>query len=95
MDRESRVDQVHRLRQEGRSIRAIASELGLHPSKVQRVLKALGQRAGPNLNSLMEQWAPQFHRGTGVFVGRQREMEELREALEDALSGHGRMVGAV
>ena len=28
----------------------------------------------------------------GTFVGRQREMGELRAALEDALSGHGRLV---
>ena len=27
-----------------------------------------------------------------IFVGRQREMETLAAALEDALSGHGRMV---
>ncbi|MCH7714292.1 MAG: ATP-binding protein, partial [Chloroflexi bacterium] len=27
-----------------------------------------------------------------IFVGRQREMETLATALEDALSGHGRMV---
>jgi hypothetical protein len=28
----------------------------------------------------------------GVFVGRQREMGELKAALEDALSGQGRLV---
>ena len=28
----------------------------------------------------------------GVFVGRQREMGELKAALEDALGGHGRLV---
>ncbi len=27
-----------------------------------------------------------------IFVGRQREMAELKAALEDALSGRGRMV---
>ena len=26
----------------------------------------------------------------GVFVGREKEMDELRAGLEDALSGHGR-----
>ena len=31
----------------------------------------------------------------GVFVGRQREMGELKAALEDALSGRGRMVTLV
>ena len=29
---------------------------------------------------------------TRAFVGRQREMAELTAALDDALSGHGRMV---
>ncbi len=28
----------------------------------------------------------------GMFVGRQREMEELKKALEDAMSGRGRLV---
>ena len=31
----------------------------------------------------------------GVFVGRQREMGELKAALEDALSGRGRLVTLV
>ena len=31
----------------------------------------------------------------GVFVGRQREMDELKAALEDSLSGRGRMVTLV
>ena len=31
----------------------------------------------------------------GVFVGRQREMGELKAALEDALSGKGRLVTLV
>ena len=28
----------------------------------------------------------------GTFVGRQQELADLRAALEDALSGHGRLV---
>ena len=28
----------------------------------------------------------------GMFVGRQREMAELKAALEDTISGHGRLV---
>jgi transcriptional regulator with AAA-type ATPase domain len=31
----------------------------------------------------------------GTFVGRQREMVELKAALEDVLSGHGRLVMVV
>jgi hypothetical protein len=30
--------------------------------------------------------------GDGIFVGRQREMDQLKTALEDALSGQGRLV---
>jgi predicted ATPase len=29
---------------------------------------------------------------SGSFVGRQREMNELKAALEEAISGHGRLV---
>ena len=29
---------------------------------------------------------------SGTFVGRQREVGELKAALDDALSGHGRLV---
>ncbi len=29
---------------------------------------------------------------SGAFVGRQREMDELKAALEEALSGHGQLV---
>jgi len=36
--------------------------------------------------------APGLSPFRGTFVGRQREMAELTAALEDALSGHGRMV---
>jgi predicted ATPase len=28
----------------------------------------------------------------GAFVGRQRELDELKAALEEALSGHGQLV---
>ena len=31
-------------------------------------------------------------RAAGMFVGRQREMGELKEALEDVLAGRGRLV---
>jgi DNA-binding CsgD family transcriptional regulator len=40
----------------------------------------------------MGQGGPLSQPGEGVFVGRQREMEGLRTALEDALSGRGRLV---
>ncbi len=35
--------------------------------------------------------APGLSRFSGAFVGRQREMGELKVALDDALSGPGRL----
>jgi MoxR-like ATPase len=45
----------------------------------------VGSEEAPSLDSL----------AGGVFVGRQKEMGELKAALEDALSGRGRMVTLV
>jgi predicted ATPase len=92
MDRESLVEQVRHLRQEGQSIRSIASQLAIHPSRVQRMLKSLGHRVIPSSDFLIDQWVPQPNRGAEVFVGRHREMGQLQSALEDAISSWGRLV---
>jgi IS30 family transposase len=80
---------VQFLREEGRSIRAIATELGVHPSRVQRALKRLDSQileesvAVPaKLDSL---FGPEAH----PLIGRQREINELNEALDEVLSGRG------
>jgi predicted ATPase len=90
MEKQFLLEQVRHLRREGKSIRVIAVQLGAHPSRVQRALRALGRRA-----ALLEQPSPLAKPGEGVFVGRHREMAGLKVALEDALSGQGRLVTLV
>ena len=89
MDRQELLNQVRRLRGESKSIRVIAVELGVHRSRVHRALKVLsqkqqGQPVGP-AGSLI---------GT-TFVGRERELGELRAAFDDAVNGNGRLVMVV
>ena len=86
MERQLLLEQVHRLKQEGKSIRTIAAQLSVHPSRVQRALKSLGQRTTP-----LNPRSPLSRSEDGAFVGRQREMAELQAALDGALSGQGRM----
>ena len=86
MDRGQFLESVRGLREEGNSIRAVASELGVHPSRVQRALKVLSQK---------RQDKPVDPAGSSMsagFVGRQQEMSELSAALDNALAGRGRLV---
>ena len=87
MDRQQLLDQARRLRDEGKSIRAIAAELGVHRSSVHRALRAFdtGQRTDPDKTDPVR-------RPGAAFVGRQREMAVLTAALDDAVSGTGRTV---
>ncbi len=79
MEREQFAERVYALRQEGKSIRTIARELGTYKTKIQRALKDMAEdpRSG----------VPARQRIAGTFVGRQREMVELRATLEDVSSG--------
>ena len=83
MDQEQFLERVYALRQEGKSIRAIASELGTYKTKVQRVLKSLAAPSDPD--------AMARNIDSRVFVGRKHEMEELQAALADARSGRARI----
>ena len=74
MDRNQFLRQINSLRRQGKSIRAIAAELGVDRGRVARGLQALAD----------------FN--TGAFVGRQKEMAELRATLDDVFSGRGRLV---
>ncbi len=74
MDRGQFLESVRGLRLEGKSIRAVASELGVHPSRVQRALKALSQKRQDRPAR-----PPGSLTGT-VFVGRQQEMSGLSAA---------------
>ena len=84
MEREEFLQAVRDLKAGGKSIRAIASELGVNRGRVDRTLKKLAREADTSHTA----------DGTGrdVFVGRRHEMGELRAALEDALAGLGRLV---
>ena len=85
MDREQFLQGVKVLREEGKTIRAIAAELGVHRSRVERALKTLFNR--------MPDQSPRVGGATGnMIVGRQREMGELVVSLDDSLRGQGRLV---
>ena len=83
MDREQFLERVDAFRREGKSIREIAAELGTYKSKVQRALKSLEQS-----NAVVHT----INVTAGAFVGRHRQMDELRAALDDAVSGSARIV---
>jgi DNA-binding CsgD family transcriptional regulator/tetratricopeptide (TPR) repeat protein len=87
MDRRKLLEEVHSLRAEGKSIRAIASELGVHPSRVQRVLRSQDQGVVP-----IRQRGSLPSQNQGIFVGRQRELAQLTGALGDTFTGRGYLV---
>jgi predicted ATPase len=92
MDRKQFLEQVKRLRATGKSIRAIALELDIHRSRVERALRELNRLQADELASALEYARPRNLPEKGDFVGRQREMGILTTALDDALSGQGRLV---
>lgn len=53
MDRGQFLESVRSLRAEGKSIRAVAPELGVHPSRVQRALKKRSYRESAKTNLLV------------------------------------------
>ena len=84
MEREQLFREVAYLRSQRLSIRAIAAKLGVNRGRVERALKAgalpqqpRNQPASPSSYSL----------ATNIFVGYQRELEELKACLEDTLHG--------
>jgi DNA-binding CsgD family transcriptional regulator/tetratricopeptide (TPR) repeat protein len=87
MEREKFLAQVKHLGDEGKTIRAIAAELGVHRSRVQRALASLALVKPPEDGRPSSQGSSWL----SVFVGRQREMALLSVALDEALSGSGRL----
>jgi len=93
MERQDLLERVRALRGSGRTVRSIASELGVHRSSVHRAVKALakmGERQTPLtkrpvLDLAGSKFAPSP--ALGAFVGRDREMEQLSSALEQSMSG--------
>ena len=91
MNRQEFLELVRQLRSEGKSIRSIATEIGVHRSRVHRALKVItsvelderAEKNGPGSRGRLRE---------SVFVGRRGEMDELRAALDDAVSGSPRII---
>jgi DNA-binding CsgD family transcriptional regulator len=81
------IEQVGSLRERGVSIRAIASELGVHPSRVQRAVAKLHHPL-PDTKPCEVVGRD----GKSIFVGREREMVILQQTLLDVISGSGKLV---
>ena len=77
MDRERFEFSVNALSKKGKSIRAVAAELGVNRGRVARTLRAIQLR-----RSLQP----------GRLVGRRLEMSTLTTALDEASAGHGQLV---
>ena len=77
-------------------LRLLAKDPSERPGAATDVLAALdGLDLTVSGESSVEEAQPLNSLAGGVFVGRQREMGELKAALEDALSGRGRLVTLV
>ena len=77
-------------------LRLLAKDPSERPASAADVLAALdGMDLTATAESSIEDAQPLDSLAGGVFVGRQREMGELKSALEDALSGRGRLVTLV
>ncbi len=93
MERQELLTHVKALRAEGKTIRHIASELGVHRSSVHRAVKALARldvedNPVPRISVREgERPAPTSSFADAGFVGRQHEMERLSNALADAILG--------
>jgi DNA-binding SARP family transcriptional activator len=95
-----RQSEALRAYQEAR--RLLVEELGLEPSRRLRDLEQAILRQDPSLDLDQPRLAalepayvdqqPSGRRPSSVFVGRERELEALLRALEDALAGHGRLL---
>ncbi len=81
MERAEFLLKVRALRNEGKSIRAIASELGVHRNRVHRALRAPIEEAAH---------APECGLDYFPLIGREYEIRRLTSALEGTDAGHGR-----
>lgn len=74
--------------------RELVEELGIEPGRALRELHQAVLEQDPRLDLVGIEVAPTVPeaRPAGVFVGRERELAELLVALDDAISGQGRLV---
>ena len=79
-------------------MRMLAKDPGESPESASDVLSALAAMEPSNVTEslVVEDTIRTLDSvSSGVFVGRQKEMDDLKAALEDSLSGRGRMVTLV
>jgi predicted ATPase len=91
MDRNQFLEQDKRLRAAGKSIRTIALEVNVHRSRVERALRQVPPLQPDELAPASEDVRSRNLLEKGDFVGRQRELAILNTALDDSLSGQGRI----
>ena len=72
----------------------LAKDPDQRPANAGAVVEALGQIAAGTaaVSTIQDRANPLDRLAGGVFVGREREMDDLRAGLDDSLSGHGRLV---
>ena len=92
MQQEEFLPAVRELKARGKSIRAIAEELGVNRSRVERALEKLALSTTEKLVTQADKSPIENRTDRNVFVGRHHEVELLKTALADALSGPGRIV---
>lgn len=77
MNREHFLESILALQRQGKSIRAIAEDLGVNRGRVARALTANASKPIAPSDS---------------FIGRQQELGTVTTALDEALAGHGQIV---
>jgi class 3 adenylate cyclase len=73
-------------------IRCLAKDPDERPESAAAIPEALGAIAETSSTVAQAEVNPLDRLAGGVFVGREKEMDELRAGLEDALSGRGRLL---
>ena len=86
MQQEEFLPAVSELKARGKSIRAIAEELGVNRGRVDRALKKLALSATEKLATQADKSPVGDGTDREVFVGRNHEVELLTIALADALT---------
>jgi len=71
--------------------RALVDELGIEPGKALQELEQAILRHDPALDAPGPAAARPGRRAAGIFVGRESELAELSQALDDAVAGRGRL----
>jgi transcriptional regulator with AAA-type ATPase domain len=87
LEKDTFLDQVSVLRQQGISIHTIARQLDVHPSRVQRALAKL-YKLNPG-SAIQNVFASNQD---STFVGRAGEMDILRDTLHAVVGGSGKLV---